>query len=398
MRTAERLEKIPPYLFVEMRRKIAEAKERGLDVISLAVGDPVEPTPPAVVEELCCQAHKPENHRYPTDEEKGMLAFRQAVADWYAKRYSVSLDADTEVLALIGSKEGCHHFALATVNPGDLVLVTDPGYPGYRPSIWFAGGEPYSLPIRTDNDFLPRLKDIPSEVVGNATAIYLNYPNNPTGAIATKEFFEELIEFAGNNDLVICHDNPYSEIVFNGEEPLSLLSLPGAKEVAVELNSLSKPYNMTGWRIGMAVGNPRLIAAMAKVKENTDSGIFNAVQFAGITALRDSQDNIKKMLSLYSHRRELVVETLNSLGWNYQPPRGTFYLWVPTPRGMKSQDFVSRLFDKTAVVVPPGSAYGQYGEGYFRISLTVSDERLAEAMERLKNNLSWEDFEGALGK
>ncbi len=391
MKTAARLDKIPPYLFVEMRQKIAEAKEKGLDVISLAVGDPVEPTPQAVVEELCRQAHKPENHRYPTDEEKGMLAFRQAVADWYAERYSVSLNADTEVLALIGSKEGCHHFALATVNPGDPVLVTDPGYPGYRPSIWFAGGEPYSLPIRPNNNFLPQLKDIPAEVARKATAIYLNYPNNPTGAVATRDFFAELIKFARDHDIVICHDNPYSEIVFEGEEPLSFLSLPGAKEVAVELNSLSKPFNMTGWRIGMAVGNPRLIAAMAKVKENTDSGIFNAIQFAGITALKDCQDNIEKMLFLYRQRRQLVVETLNSLGWDYQPPPGTFYLWVPTPQGMKSQDFANMLFDKTAVVVPPGSAYGQYGEGYFRISLTVPDERLTAAMERFRNNL-WPKF------
>lgn len=387
MKTAARLDKIPPYLFVEMRRKIAEAKAKGLDVISLAVGDPVEPTPEVVVKELCLQAHRPENHRYPIDEEKGMLSFRQAVADWYANRYAVSLDPETEVLALIGSKEGCHHFALATVNPGDIVLVTDPGYPGYRPSIWFAGGEPYSLPISSDNNFLPQLKDIPRKVAEKATAIYLNYPNNPTGAVATKDFFTELIKFAGDHDLVICHDNPYSEIVFEGEEPLSLLSLPGAKAVAVELNSLSKPYNMTGWRIGMAVGNPRLIAAMAKVKENTDSGIFNAVQFAGIMALKNCQDNVENMLSLYRQRRQLVVETLNSLGWDYRPPPGTFYLWVPTPRGMKSQDFVSLLFDKTSVVVPPGSAYGQYGEGYFRISLTVPDERLTEAMKRFKNNL-----------
>ncbi len=385
MKTAERLNKIPPYLFVEMRQKIAEARKKGIDVISLAVGDPVEPTPEAVVEELCRQAHNPENHRYPTDEEKGMLAFRQAVADRYADLYSVQLDPDSEVLALIGSKEGCHHFALATVNPGDLVLVTDPGYPGYRPSIWFAGGEPYSIPLLPENNFLPQLREIPPEIAGKAVAIYLNYPNNPTGAVATRDFLEELIEFAREKDIVICYDNPYSEIVFAGEKPLSLMSVPGAKEVAVELNSLSKPYNMTGWRIGMAVGNSQLIAAMAKVKENTDSGIFNAVQFAGITALRNCRDNIAKMLSLYRQRRKLVVETLNSLGWNYQPPRGTFYLWIPTPKGMKSRDFVSLLFDKTSVVVPPGSAYGQYGEGYFRISLTVSDERLAEAMERFRS-------------
>ncbi len=387
MKVTDRLNKVPPYLFMELRKKILKAKEEGIDVIDLAVGDPVEPTPDEIVDELCKQAHDPANHRYPTDEERGMASFRKAVADWYADRYQVDLNPETEVLGLIGSKEGCHHFALARVNPGDVVLVTDPCYPGYRPSIQFAGGEPYAVPILKENNFLPKLEDVSEDVAKRATAFYLNYPNNPTGACATKNFFEELVEFAKKNGIAILHDNPYSEIVFDGERPLSIMMVDGAKDVAVELNSLSKPFNMTGWRIGMAVGNKDLIAGIAKVKENTDSGIFNPIQFAGITALKRCKDNIEKMLSIYERRRRSVVDTLNSLGWDYTPPRGTFYLWIPTPEGMASMEFVTMLFDKAQVVVPPGSAYGKYGEGYFRISLTVPDERLNEAMERLRKAL-----------
>ena len=285
MRTADRLKKIPPYLFMELRNKIAKARAAGVDVISLAIGDPVEPTPGPVIEELARAAHDPANHRYPTDEEKGMLIFRQAVAKWYADRYQASLDPATEVLALIGSKEGCHHFVLARVNPGDVVLMTDPGYPAYRASILMAGGEPVNVPIRAENGYLPRLADIPTDVASKATAMFLNYPNNPTGATATPAFLRELVEFARQYDIAICYDNPYIEVVFDGEKPLSFLSIPGAKDVGVELNSLSKPFNMTGWRLGMALGNKDLIAAISQVKENTDSGVFNAIQFAGITAL-----------------------------------------------------------------------------------------------------------------
>jgi LL-diaminopimelate aminotransferase len=291
------------------------------------------------------------------------------------------------VLGLIGSKEGCHHFILAVVNPGETVLMTDPGYPAYRASIFMAEGEPYNVPITADHDFLPRLADIPSDVAKRATAMFLNYPNNPTGAIATPEFFAEVVEFAKTYDIAVCHDNPYSEIVFDGAKPLSFLSTPGAKAVGVELNSLSKPFNMTGWRIGMAVGNPELITGIAKVKGNTDSGVFNAIQYAGIAALTQCQDNTGKMLEIYARRRKKILDTFKALGWDYVPPKGTFYLWLPTPNGMRSIDFATLIFEKAGIVIAAGAAYGEYGEGYFRLSLTVPDARLDEVLERMKKAL-----------
>lgn len=388
MQIADRLKKIPPYLFMELRNKIAKARAEGIDVISLAIGDPVDPTPKPVIDELCKEAYNPVNHRYPTDEEKGMLAFRQAVADWYGKRYGVELNPQNEVLALIGSKEGCHHFVLAMVNPGDLVLMTDPGYPAYRASILMAGGEPYNIPLKAENGFLPRFEDIPSEIARRATAMFLNYPNNPTGAVANLRFFGQAVEFARSHGIAVCHDNPYSEIVFEGEKPLSFLAAPGAKEVGIELNSLSKPFNMTGWRIGMALGNPDLIGGISKVKENTDSGVFNAIQYAGIKALKECQDDIPRMIEIYAHRRKLVVNAFRELGWDFHPPKGTFYLWLPTPKGMSSLDFTTQLFEKARVVVAAGNAYGQYGEGYIRISLTIPDDRLTEAMQRIRKALS----------
>lgn len=389
MQTADRLKKIPPYLFMELRKKIAKAKAEGIDVISLGVGDPVEPTPRSIIWELSRTAKDPENHRYPTDEEKGMMAFRKEVGHWYKDRYGVvHLDPATEILGLIGSKEGCHHFVLARVNPGDIVLVTDPGYPAYRASILMGGGEPYSVPIRAENGFLPDFNEIPADIVKRATALFLNYPNNPTGACANREFFKRLVDFAAANDIAVCYDNPYSEVVFDGQERLSFMSQEGAKEVGVELNSLSKPYNMTGWRIGMAVGNAELIAGISKVKENTDSGIFNAVQYAGIQALRYETGNIEKMLRIYRKRRTMVLKTLRKIGIKYDPPKGTFYLWVPTPQGMSSLEFTNRLFEKAAVVVAAGTAYGNYGEGYIRISLTVPDARLKEAMDRIEREFA----------
>lgn len=389
MQISDRLNKIPPYLFMELRNKITKARAEGIDVISLAIGDPVDPTPEPIIDELCKQAYIPENHRYPTDEEKGMLAFRQSVAEWYANRYNVMLDPKTEILALIGSKEGCHHFALAIINPGDIVLMTDPGYPAYRASIFIAEGEPYHVPIMPENGYLPKLEDIPSDIAKRAVGMFLNYPNNPTGATANDEFFNKLVDFAKSYDIAICYDNPYSEVVFDGEKPRSLLSTPGAKDIAVELNSLSKPFNMTGWRIGMAMGNPELISAISKVKENTDSGIFNPIQFAGIVALKQCQDNISKMLDIYKKRRDIVLNTLKELGWkDYKPMKGTFYLWIPVPDKFSSIEFTTLLFEKASVVVASGSAYGKYGEGYIRISLTVPDNRLIEAMERIKKALA----------
>lgn len=388
MKTADRLTQIPPYLFMELRKKINQAKADGIDVISLAIGDPVEPTPPAVVDELARQARHPENHRYPADEEKGMLAFRRAVALWYRNRYGVTLQPETEILGLIGSKEGCHHFVLARVNPGDVVLMTDPGYPAYRASILLAGGEPFSVPIRPENGYLPLFEEIPPGILSRARAMFLNYPNNPTGACGSREFFRRAVDFAKRNGIAICYDNPYSEVVFEGQERLSFLCVDGAKDVAVELNSLSKPYNMTGWRIGMAMGNPQIVAAISKVKENTDSGIFNAVQFAGIRALREENGNIARMLEIYRKRRERVLGTLKKIGIDFKAPKGTFYLWVPVPKGMTSLEFTDRLFEKTAVVVAAGPAYGKYGEGFIRISLTVPDSRLQEAMERIEKEFA----------
>ncbi len=388
MKTAERLTKIPPYLFMELRKKIAKAKAEGVDVISLAIGDPVEPTPPSVIEELSIHARRPENHRYPTDEEKGMLAFRREVARWYKDRYGVTVDPATEVLGLIGSKEGCHHFVLARINPGDIVLMTDPGYPAYRASILMAGGVPYNVPIRPENGYLPVLDEIPPDILAKARGMFLNYPNNPTGACATPAFLDKLVAFAKKNDVAICYDNPYSEILFEGQKRISFLMADGAKEVGVELNSLSKPFNMCGWRIGMALGNPELIAAISKVKENTDSGIFNPIQFAAIRALQDEATYIDRMIGIYKKRRDLVLATLRKIGIEFDPPKGTFYLWVPAPKGMTSLEFTNRLFDKTAVVVAAGTAYGQYGEGFIRVSLTVPDDRLQEAMARIEREFA----------
>jgi len=387
MESADRLKKIPPYLFMELRQKIGRAKAEGRDVISLAIGDPVEPTPEPVIEELARAARDPANHQYPTDEEKGMFGFREAVARWYQRRYGVSVDPQKEVLGLIGSKEGCHHFALARVNPGDVVLMTDPGYPAYRSSILIAGGEPVNVPIRAEHGYLPALRDIPADTARRATAMFLNYPNNPTGAVATPAFLKELVEFARTYDIAICYDNPYIEIVFDGERPLSFLSVPGARDVGVELNSLSKPFNMTGWRLGMALGNPDLIAAVSKVKENTDSGVFNAIQYAGIAAFSRCEETVPHMLQVYKRRRDLVVATLRQLGIDYTPARGTFYMWVPTPKSASSLEFADLLLEKANVVVAPGRGYGEFGEGYFRMSLTVSDARLEQAMERMRGAL-----------
>ena len=384
MQTAERLKKIPPYLFMELRKKINKAKADGVDVISLAIGDPVEATPDTVIDELCRAARDPVNHRYPIDEEKGMLAFRKEVARWYADRYHVAVNPETEVLGLIGSKEGCHHFVLARVNPRDIVLMTDPGYPAYRSSILMGEGIPYNIPILPENDYLPVLEDIPTDIAKKASAIFLNYPNNPTGACATMDFLKKLVVFAREFDIAVCYDNPYGEMVFDGQERLSFLQAAGAKDVGVELNSLSKPFNMCGWRLGMACGNPDLIAGISKVKENTDSGIFNAIQYAGIMALRNEAGFVDKMLKIYARRRSLVLQTLKRIGIDFRPPRGTFYLWVPVPAGMTSLGFTNRLFDKTAVVVAAGTAYGQYGEGFVRMSLTVPDNRLEEAMARIE--------------
>jgi LL-diaminopimelate aminotransferase len=391
MQTADRLTRIPPYLFMTLRNKIAEARARGIDVISLAIGDPVDPTPQPVIDALCKAVQDPANHRYPTDEEWGMLSFREAVARWYKRRYDVDLNPKNEICALIGSKEGCHHFGMAVINPGDTVLVTDPGYPGYRPSIWFVDATPYDVPLKEENNYLVDFSSIPSDVAKKASAMFLNYPNNPIGAVATRAFLNDLVAFAKHYDIVLCYDNPYSEVVY-GVERLSFLNAPGAKEVGIELNSLSKPYNMTGWRIGMASGNPDIVKAIATSKANTDSGVFNAVQYAGIDALDLCDDDIARMLEVYTGRREKLIATLRALGWNYDPPKGTFYLWVPVPKGFTSAEFCDHMLEKCAVVIAPGAAYGKNGEGYVRFSLTIEDARLDEALQRMRDNLGGLEF------
>jgi LL-diaminopimelate aminotransferase len=388
MEKAERLKQLPPYLFVQIRNKVREARERGIDVISLGVGDPDQPTPERIVEALIQAARDPANHQYPTDEEKGMFAFRQAVARWYHRRFGVHCDPESEVLALIGSKEGNHHLCLGVLNPGDVAILPDPGYPAYYASAVFAGAEVVRVPIRREDGFLPRFEQIPAETLKRTKLIFLCYPNNPTGAVAPAEFYQRAVDFAREHDLVVVNDNPYSEICFDGYRPGSIMAAEGAKEVAVEFNSLSKPFNMTGWRLGMAVGAPHLIAAVAQVKENTDSGVFNAIQYAGIAALDGPEDELDRLRASYQRRRDLVLETLRAIELNPDTPKATFYVWAPTPRGMGSIEFATEVLEKAGVVITPGIGYGTHGEGFFRISLTVPDARLEEAMSRLRSAFS----------
>ncbi len=382
-----RLEQIPPYLFAEINKKIENAKKSGVDVISLAVGDPDIPTPSHIISELVRAANEPKNHQYPDYE--GLLAFREAVAAWYKRRHNVALDPVNEVLALIGSKEGSLHLSLAFVNPGDYALVPSPCYTPYRTGTILANGLAYDMPLLESNSFLPQLGNIPKDVVKKARLLYINYPNNPTSAVAGAEFYKEVIDFARDNNIIVCSDNPYSEIAFDGYKPLSFLEVKGAKEVGVEFNSLSKPYNMTGWRIGMAVGNQEIISAMATVKNNVDSGVFNAVQYAAIEALLNSKDSdIARLNSIYQKRRDVVFNTLSSVGISVIKPKATFYMWCKVPEGHTSAGFATMLLEKAGVVVTPGAAYGSYGEGYFRISLTVPDARLEAAMERIRKALA----------
>ena len=384
MQKAERLGKLPPYLFVTIRNKIREARERGVDVISLGVGDPDQPTPPHVIQALQQAAEDPANHVYPTDEEKGMLKFRQSVATWYADRFGVKLDPEKEVLALIGSKEGNHHLCLATLNPGDTAILPDPGYPAYFASAVFAGAEVARIPLFREDGFLPRFDKIPEELSKKAKLLFLCYPNNPTGAVATLEFWQEAVAWAKKYDVILVNDHPYSEVTFDGYRSVSILEAEGAMDVAVEFNSLSKPYNMTGWRIGMAVGNADLIAGISQVKENTDSGVFNAIQYAAVAALEGPQDGSRALMDLYKARRDRVLDTLRAIGLKPDVPKATFYVWAPTPEGMTSAEFAAEVLDKAGVVVTPGRGYGEQGEGFFRISLTVADDRLDEALARIK--------------
>jgi LL-diaminopimelate aminotransferase len=380
IKKAQRIQSLPPYLFAEIDRLKREVAARGVDLISLGIGDPDTPTPEPIVARLRAAAGRPANHRYPDYE--GLPAFRQAAATWMAERYGVRLDPATEVVSLIGSKEGIANMAVAFVDPGDVVLVPDPGYPVYHIGTHFNGGITYRLPLRRENAFLPDLGAIPTDVARHAKLLWLNYPNNPTGAVAPRAFLEEAIRFCERYGIILCHDAAYAEIYY-GERPPSVLELPGGRDVAIEFHSLSKTFNMTGWRVGFAVGHPELIAGLGKVKTNVDSGVFQAVQEAAIAALESDPAVVDGLRALYRERRTVLVDGLCRIGLACEPPGGTFYVWVPVPRGMKAKDLALRCLEEAGVVVTPGNGFGDAGEGYIRLTLCSPVARLREAVERL---------------
>ncbi len=390
MEEAQRIQSLPPYLFARIDEKIAEAKAKGVDVISLGIGDPDLPTPNHIIDKLVEAARNPKNHRYPSY--AGLLEFRQAVAEWYKRRSNIELDPKKEVVTLIGSKEGIAHIAFCYLNPGDVALIPDPGYPVYGVGTLLAGGVPYIMPLKEENGFLPDLDLIPEGIARQAKLMFLNYPNNPTGAIADESFYLKVIAFAKKYDIIVCHDGPYSEIAFNGYKPLSFLEVAGAKDVGIEFHSMSKTYNMTGWRIGWAAGNARVIEALGRIKSNIDSGVFQAIQEAAIEGLLGNQDIIQEIRKIYQERQDIVIEGLSVLGWKVERPKATIYVWAKVPKGYTSTSFCEFLLEKTGVVVTPGNGYGEYGEGYFRISLTINTKRLREALKRIKDTLGKFEF------
>ena len=382
MKTSQRLEKIPPYLFAQIDKKIDEAKEKGINIISLGIGDPDMPTLPNIVGAMHEAIYKPENHDYPPYQ--GTKEFRKASANWMKKRFNVELDYDSEMLALIGSKEGLAHIFFAFVDSNDIVLVPDPGYPVYKNGTILAGGEIYLMPLLAQNNFLPNFEKIPPEIAKRAKLMFLNYPNNPTGAVADLEFYQKAVDFAKKYDILICNDQAYSEMTYDNYIASSILEIEGAKDCAIEFYSHSKSYNMTGWRIGFACGNKEAIKALGTIKNNIDSGVFKAIQEAGIEAYNTPKSEIEKLNKIYQKRRNIVENALKELGWNIKPTKGTFYLWLPTPNNMPSADFCEMLIERTGVVVVPGVGYGENGEGYFRIALTKDEKTIQEAMERIK--------------
>jgi LL-diaminopimelate aminotransferase len=386
---ASRLGKIPPYLFGEIARAKAKARAEGRDLIDLGIGDPDQPTPAPIIDALARYAREPETHRY-DESDAGWPPFLQSVARWYGRRFGVQLDSESEALLLIGSKEGLAHLAWAYIDPGDLSIVPDPAYTVYKMNTLLAGGDVHVMPLRAENGFLPVLSDIPPAVADKAKLLYLNYPNNPTGATATLEFFTEVVAFARRHNLVVCHDCAYSEVYYDGYRPPSFLQAPGAKEVGIEIHSVSKTFNMTGWRVGFAVGNPDVLGALNKMKSNIDSKQFPAVDMAAAYAL-DTWTEDRDTLHLYQRRRDILVSGLNRLGWNLDPPKATFYLWVPVRPGYTSAEFAKFLLEQAGILVAPGSGYGEYGEGYVRMALTLSGdkngERLEEAVDRLASAL-----------
>ena len=381
MKLAKRIENLPPYLFVGINQKIAEKRAKGEEIITFAIGDPDIPTPPHIIDGLCQAAREPANHRYP--ETEGLPELREAIAQWYQERFDISLDAGKEVLPLIGSKEGVAHIAQCFIDPGDTALIPDPYYPVYPVSINLAGGRPYYLPLRERNNFLPDLSSVPSYILNKTKMLWINYPNNPTGAVADLDFFHQVVKFAKQYDIIVCHDNPYSEVAFDGYKPVSFLQAEGAMEVGVEFHSLSKSYNMTGWRIGMVVGNAEMVQALSTLKSNMDSGIPQAIQYAAIAALTGPQDCIEEHNAIYQKRRDLLIEVLNGIGLEAKVPKASLYIWAKVPEGYRSIDFAADLLEQVGVAVTPGIGYGQNGDGYVRFSITLPDALLVKGLSRL---------------
>ena len=382
---AQRIDKVPPYLFVEISRKIAKKKAEGINVISFGIGDPDLETPPGVIDELRQTALDPVNHRYP--ETDGLPEYRKAVSDWYQRRFEVSLDSDKEVLPLIGAKEGIGHVSFCFIDPGDIALVPDPGYPVYSVGTWFSGGECHWMPLKEENGWVPDLTAIPGDVAKRAKVIWLNYPNNPTGAVVESDYLKEVVQFAKEFDIAVMYDAAYTEVTFDGYRPISFMEIPGALDVGLEFHSLSKSYNMTGWRLGTAVGNQEMIEALMVIKSNLDSGVPNAVQYMGIEALKISDDEIESRNMIYQQRRDRVVSSLEKMGLEVTSPKAGLYVWAKVPAGYTSAQFAEMLLEERDVVVTAGNGYGPSGEGYIRLSLTINESDLSEGLNRLE---SWE--------
>jgi len=378
---SKRLKELPPYLFAEIDKIIKEKREQGLDVISLGIGDPDIPTPKGIIDAIQDEAENPVNHQYPSS--YGMDLFREAVADFYMDRFSVKIDPASEVIPLLGAKEGIANIAYTYVDPGDYVLVPDPSYPVYSIGTMFAGGQTHIMPMEEKNDYIIDLDRIDAGIAKKAKLMHVNYPNNPTSAICGIDFYERLAEFALKNNIIVCHDNAYSDTYFGDNSPVSFLNASGSKEVGIEFYSLSKTFNMTGWRIGCAVGNREVIASLGKYKTNVDSGVFNAVQYAAIKAFKNYREYSSENNKIYKKRREMVTGILDNIGIDYYKSNATIYVWAKVPEGHTSKSFAKLILDEANVVVTPGSAYGKFGEGYFRISLTISDDRLREALDRI---------------
>ena len=390
MKFAKRTESLPPYLFAEIDKKRQAAALRGIDIINMGIGDPDQPTFKPIVDEMHKAIDDSSTHNYPPYH--GMKEFREGVVKWFEKRFGEKFDSEKECVSLIGSKEAIHNMIFATIDAGDVAILPDPAYPVYKSSTLLSGGKPYIIPLLEKNNWLPDLTKIPNDVAQKANIIIICYPNNPTGAVAPLDFYKEVIDFAKKYDTIVLSDNAYSEVTFDGYVAPSIFNVKGAKDISLEFHSLSKTYNMTGWRVGFALGNEKVIKALSTIKTNIDSGVFKAIQRAAVAAFDTPRDTIEKNLSIVKERRNVAVKGLRELGWNIKEPiKGTFYLWLPIPPSFKtSTEFASGMLDKCGIVVPPGIGYGEYGEGYFRIALTVDKKRIEEGISRMKKEgLVW---------